>query len=171
METRRWMAIFTIIAFFVVGINAQNYIAINKTGKVYDDASAKYVTLNQNNGEVVIQPGMVFKTFEKKPGMIMIEYSPGLRGFIDEKITTTDINLPVAGISDISNNKSSKAEIANDTNGGWSLKANGKSYKGKVEANNILVFFDETNNPAYSVVNFGNGNVVVSYDNSLTNFF
>ena len=52
----------------------------------------------------------------------------------------------------------------------WTATVGAKNYSGK-DFNNIVVFFDAKNNPAYSLVDFGSGPIVMCYDNSVTNFF
>ena len=88
--------------------NADNYIAIGKEGKIFDEANSKYVTLNQKNEEVKVQPGMVFKKSESLPGWIMIEYSPGLRAFVPDNITISSSQEPMEGEYVIYNDNSKK---------------------------------------------------------------
>ena len=76
--------LFALLCGLTLSAFADNYIAIGKEGKVYDEPNTKYATLNQNNQEVNVVPGMAFKQLEKSPGWYMIEYSPGLRAYIQE---------------------------------------------------------------------------------------
>ncbi|MCH5237715.1 MAG: hypothetical protein J1E95_07955 [Muribaculaceae bacterium] len=160
------------ICFLLYGVNsllAADYIAVGKDGKVFDDASPKYVTLNENNEEVIIRPGMVFKTTEKLPGWYLIEYSPGLRGYIQEQVITNMLNNPSAGTYQIQNDPQHKISVQN-SNGNWSATSGGKSYNGFI-SDNIVVFMDENGVQSFSLIDYGAGGVVMSYDNSVTKFF
>ena len=163
-----------ILTFFVfscvtLGIHADNYIAVDKNGKVFDEANTKYVTLNQNNAEVAVLPGMVFKSLEKSPGWTMIEYSPGLRAFIQENIISSSLNSPTPGTYDVKNLPGQK--LTAEQNGEeWKGTVSGKTYNGK-KYGEIVIFVDDSNQPAYSLVDLGSGTIVMSYDNSVTNFF
>lgn len=153
----------------VVSASAADYVAIAKDGNVYDEASAKYITVNQNNDEVAVIPGMVFSTTEHTPGWYKIEYSPGVHAFIPEQIVATSFNLVAPGTYDVANNPGHKLTVegSGDT---WNASAEGKSYKGK-KAQDILIFLDNQNNIAFSVVDLGHGPVVITYDNNVTKFF
>lgn len=148
---------------------AQDYIAIAKNGNVYDEANAKYITLNQNNEDVNVIVGMVFSTTEHTPGWYKIEYSPGLHAFIPEQIVSSNFNTVSPGTFSLVNNPGQKITVEN--NGGvWAANANGKTYKG-VKSENILVFLDDSKKVAFSLVDLGNGPIAITYDNSVTKFF
>ena len=148
---------------------AGDYVAVAKDGNVYDEANAKYITLNQNNDEVSVIPGMVFETFQHTPGWYKVEYSPGLHAFIPEQIVATNFVEPKAGTYDIKNNPGKKLTV-DGSGSNWNATANGKSYKG-TRAEDILIFVDESNNTAFSLVDLGNGPVAITYDNAVTKFF
>lgn len=166
---------FKILSLLLLGMsawlsgNAQNYIAVSKEGKVYDEASAKYVTLNQDNEDVNVIPGMVFSSSQHTPGWYKIEYSPGLHAFIPEQIIATGFSQVGAGSYDISNYPGHKLTVE-ESGEDWSATVDGKNYKGK-KFENILIFSDVNNIPSFSLVDLGDGPIAISYDNSLTKFF
>ena len=163
------LAVFGIFSFCMLADNY--YVAVDKNGKVYDDAASKYVTLNERNNEVTIIPGMVFKALDRKPGVVMIEYSPGLRAFIDEKITSPGSQVPSPGTYPVVNNKALQLTAEKVGDGKWTARVGNASYEGILQDNNIIVFYDNSHNAAYSLVDFGSGPIAISYDNNVTHFF
>lgn len=163
--------IFLIATLFfpLISIFADDYVAIAKDGKVYDQANAKYITENQSGDEVNVLPGMVFKTSEHVPGWYKVEYSPGLHAFVPEPIVATAFLAPAAGEYVIANNPGVKISVASN-DGNWTASAKGKNYKG-IQNENILLFVDENNAVAYSLVDLGNGPIAITYDNAVTKFF
>ncbi|MCH5238957.1 MAG: hypothetical protein J1F38_01920 [Muribaculaceae bacterium] len=159
----------------VIGISSigaaysQDYIAIAKEGNVYDEANAKYITVNQYNDDVAVIPGMVFLTTEHNPGWYKIEYSPGLHAFIPDQIAASSFKPVVAGTYNIQNNSGKKIDVSGSDNQ-WNGSVDGKSYKGKM-VGDILIFLDDSNKPAFSLVDFGSGPIAITYDNSVTKFF
>ena len=164
-------ALFGFMALIAGTLSAlgENYVTIGKAGKVFDEANNKYITINQKNQDVNIIPGMVFKSSERVPGWIMVEYSPGLRAFVPESIVTADLSAPAPGIFKIANNPSQEANITNSDDI-WSITVNGKKFNGK-KFGNVVIFTDDSNNVLFSLVDFGEGPTVMTYDNSVTNFF
>ena len=148
---------------------AADYVAVAKSGNVYDDASAKYVTVNQNNDDVAVVPGMVFVTTEHTPGWYKVEYSPGIHAFIPEQITASDFSPVKEGSYDISNYAGKKLTV-NGSGDNWKATVDGKEYKG-VKNQDILIFLNDKNNIAFSLVDLGNGPIAICYDNSVTKFF
>lgn len=158
------------LSFIGTGIAiAQDYVAISKAGNVYDEASAKYITLNQNNENVNVVPGMVFATSEHTPGWYKVEYSPGLHAFIPEQIVATGYAPLKAGNYDIKNNPGHKLNVEGSGDS-WTATVDGKSIKG-IKSGEILVFVDGSNNVVYSLVDLGSGPIAITYDNSVTKFF
>lgn len=149
---------------------ADTYIVVNKNAKVFDEPKATgYVTLNQKNEEVTILPGMVFKSLENQQGWNMVEYSPGLRGYISDQVKHAKCLLPKAGTYKVGNKPADKLTIELKDNV-WNATIGGKTFQGK-SFNNIVVFFDEKKNPIYSLVDLGEGPIVMTYDNAVTRFF
>lgn len=148
---------------------ANDYVAVAKEGNVYDEANAKYITLNQNNEDVTLIPGMVFETSQRTPGWYKIEYSPGLHGFIPEQIAASTFKPIVAGNYEVSNNPGQSINISQAGND-WNAEADGKSYKGQL-FEDILIFRDNSNNIMFTLVDIGNGPIVITYDNKITKFF
>lgn len=161
-----------LIGFLSLGcfsLFAENYVAVGKPGKIFDEANTKYVTVNKNNNELSVMPGMVFKSFEKSPGWEMIEYSPGLRAFIQENITTVNLQEPQAGSYEIKNAPGKKVNI--EKNGdSWTASDGAAKFTGTKQGQ-IIIFPDDTKNPVYSLVNLGGEGIVITYDNAVTNFF
>lgn len=163
--------IFLAIGLFSSGwmLHSQNYVAIAKDGNVYDEANAKYITLNQDNEEVSVIPGMVFATAEHTPGWYKVEYSPGLHAFVPEPIVSTNFNQLKAGNYDIKNNPGQSLTVEGSGDN-WTGITNGQKFKGE-KWKDIIVFLDDNNNIAFSLVDIGNGPVAITYDNSVTKFF
>lgn len=158
-----------LLSFTIFGTYASDYIAIAKNGNVYDDSNAKYITVNQNNDDVAVIPGMVFPTSQHIPGWYKIEYSPGLHAFIPDQIAASVIKPVSSGSFDIVNQPGQKLNVENN-GGNWSATFNGNTYQGQ-NIQDMLIFFDKNNKVAFSVVDIGNGPVAVTYDNSVTKFF
>ena len=147
---------------------SNDYVAVAKDGNVYDEASAKYITVNQNNEDVAVVPGMVFVTAEHTPGWYKVEYSPGIHAFIPEQITASSLKPVTAGSYDIANNPGQKIVVTGNGND-WEASVDGKTYKGTLNEN-ILVFLDN-NKVAFSVIDLGNGTIAITYDKSVTKFY
>ena len=164
-----------ILLSIVLGVGAcfygfsQDYVAVAKNGNVYDEANAKYITVNQNNDDVAVIPGMVFATSQHVPGWYKVEYSPGIHAFIPEQITSGNFTAVAPGTYPVANNPSQKLTVEGGGDN-WTASADGKSYKG-TKFQEILIFKDPSNNVAFSLVDLGNGPIAISYDNSVTKFF
>ncbi len=149
---------------------ADTFVVVGKETKVFDEPNAKgYVTLNTKNQEVILQPGMTFKTLETTSGWHIIEYSPGLRGYMSEQVKTVPGQLPKAGTYSVSNAPSQKLKAMSDGDK-WSAIVGDKQFSGQ-SFGNVVIFFNEKNIPAYSLVDIGEGPIVMTYDNSVTKFF
>lgn len=168
MKTKFIIPLFVIFSF-VSSLSAQNYIAVAKDGNVYDDANAKYITVNQDNVDIAVIPGMVFETSQHTPGWYKIEYSPGLHAFIPEQIIASNFKEVMPGNYDIKNLPGKKVNITKD-GVNWSASMDGKSFKGS-QFEDIVVFFNDSKNVVFSLVDLGNGPVAITYDNSVTKFF
>lgn len=162
-----WAFALGLLTFLPLG--AKDYVAVAKNGNVYDDANAKYITVNQNNDVVTVIPGMIFVTTEHTPGWYKVEYSPGLHAFIPEQITATEFKNAGAGVYEIKNNPGNKLSVEGE---GSNLSANfnGKNYKGS-QVEDYMIFVDDQNNIAFSVIDLGDGPIAITYDNSVTKFF
>lgn len=152
---------------------ADDYVAIAIKGKVFDQASATgYVTQNAKNQDVVLTPGMAFKVTGNESGWDIIEYTSGLRGYIMKTIEAEPqtIKAPEAGSYKVANDPSVTLTVtgSGDT---WEAKVGSASYTG-TRSGNIIVFYDPTTgNQAYSLVNINGKPTVMSYSNTITNFF
>lgn len=166
-----WVKSIFVIIFGSIAVSAlsDTYIAVAKNGNVYDEANAKYITLNQNNDEVSVIPGMVFKTSEHQPGWFLVEYSPGLRAYLPEQLVTTNFNPVKEGSYKIVNNPSNTLVITGNGDD-WSATVGNKTYKG-TKYEDIIIFVDADNNVIYSLVDVGSGPIAITYDNAVTKFF
>lgn len=163
------LAIASMSIYCGFSVSAQDFIAVAKDGNVYDEANAKYITVNQNNDDVSVVPGMVFSTNQHIPGWYKIEYSPGLHAFIPDQIAATTFKPVVAGTYDIKNYDGHKLSVEGSGND-WSASVDGKNYKGE-KFEEIILFKDESNNIIFSLVDIGTGPIAVTYDNKVTKFF
>ncbi|MDE6298382.1 MAG: hypothetical protein K2M10_01865 [Muribaculaceae bacterium] len=153
-----------------VAAYADTFVAVDRPAKVFDSPNAKgYVTLNTKNVEVEAKPGMVFSSSENSNGWYLVEYSPGLRGYISAQTVATPVKLPSAGSYKVANRPASTIKVENDGDA-WKGTIDGTIYNGKA-FDKIVVLFDADNKPAYSVVDLGQGPIVMSYDNNVTGFF
>ncbi|MDE6578314.1 MAG: hypothetical protein K2J82_08145 [Muribaculaceae bacterium] len=149
---------------------AENYVAVEKQAKIFDEPNVKgYVTLNTKNQEVSPIPGMIFKSLESNNGWQLVEYSPGLRGYLSDQFIGLPSRLPSEGTYTVANNRNLKL-IAHRTENGWTAEVNGLKYNGQV-VDNAVIFFNSDNLPAFSLVDFGQGVIAISYDNNSTGFF
>lgn len=151
-------------------LSAQDYVVVGKAAKVFDEPDATgFVSLNSKNQEVTLQPGMAFKKLEKQTGWNIIEYSPGIRGYVSDQALAPKTVMPKPGTYKVAN-KAADSLKADNANGAWTATVNGKTYNGKAFGN-VVVFFSDPKTPAYSLVDLGNGPVAMTYDNSVTKFF
>ena len=149
---------------------AEEYIIVGKDAKVFDEPNAKgYVTLNRNNEEVILTPGMIFKTLDKAKGWYIIEYSPGLRGYLSEQCKVSIAKAPTPGTYTVTNYPSQKMNVTASENE-WTASIGDNQYKGKTYGK-VVVFLDNNGKIAYSLVDLGDGTIAISYDNAVTNFF
>ena len=156
-------------AGFMLTLHANEYIAVNKEGKIYDQANAKYATENQDGDEIAVIPGMVFSASDHTPGWYKIEYSSGLHAFIPDQIIASSFNKVGAGNYKVANNPAETISVKNNGND-WVCIIGDTSYKG-TQYGEILIFFDEANKLRYSIADIGNGPVAINYDNAVTKFF
>ena len=169
MRKINFVAIVSALLSLASSVWGADYVAVAKEGKVFDDPSPKYVTLNEKNVEVIVSPGMAFKTSEHLPGWYLIEYSPGLRGYLQEQTVSTSVSQPMAGTYEIKNNPGHKITIQKQGDN-WTASSEGKTYNG-TNNEDIVVFMDNQGNIAFSLVDLGDGPVVMTYENSITEFF
>lgn len=150
-------------------VYAEDYIVVAKSGNVYDEPKAKYITVNQENEDVSVIPGMVFKTSQHTPGWYKVEYSPGLHAFIPDQIAASGLKPLKPGTYELKNNPGHKL-IVEGEGSDWKGSVDGKTYKG-IYYQDILVLEDDNNKIAYSIVDLGEGPIAITYDNSVTKFF
>lgn len=167
--TKRFSLIVSALALSLSALG-EEYIIVGKDAKVFDEPNAKgYVTLNRKNEEVILTPGMIFKTLENSKGWYIIEYSPGLRGYLSEQCKVTTLNAPAPGVYAVANAPSQKIDISTNADS-WSATVGDTRYNGKA-VGKVIVFTDNKGKMAYSLVDIGDGPIAISYDNAVTNFF
>lgn len=165
----RSLGLFLATSALSFSVFADSYIIVGNNAKVFDEPNSNYVTLNQKNVEVKPEAGMVFKAFENSAGWTLVEYSPGLRGYISDIVKVTKSVMPKAGSYTVCNNPKEKIVVKSE-NGVWSATIGSNTYNGKAFGN-VIVFFDDKNIPTYSLIDMGKGGIVMSYDNNVTKFF
>ena len=169
---------FSFSALWVAGLllcsalsaNAETFVAVAKQSKIFDEPNVKgYVSLNTRNQEITPERGMVFKSMEHNNGWHIVEYSPGIRGYLSDQAVSSPSRLPNPGTYNLANHQgvSLKVTLSGDK---WEAEANGKTYPG-IAQGNILIFTNSGNVPVFSVVDFGDGPIAMSYDNDVTGFF
>ncbi len=155
--------------FTAMSLYAESFIAVDKPAKIFDTPNAKgYVTLNTADEEVVLSPGMAMKALENSNGWYLVEYSPGIRGYLSEEAVGKTV-APSPGSYKVTNNPKVTLKVSKEDNG-WMADDGSYSYKG-VTLGNIVVFLTPEKTPAYTLVDFGQGGKAVTYDNAITKFF
>lgn len=162
-----------LMAFTSVVLQADDYVVVGHDGKVFDSANAKgYATTNQNGDEVVVSDGMVFKKKDSRTqGWDLIEYSPGLNGFILQSLEEKPaaLKVPSAGSYKVVNNPSATVNVTRDGDS-WVLSTGSSKYFGQLH-DGAVVFFNSHGDVAFSLVSKGGKTYVFSYDNAITKFF
>lgn len=152
-----------------ISLYAESFIAVDKSAKIFDSPNAKgYVTLNTADEEVVLSPGMAVRALENSKGWYLVEYSPGIRGYLSEEAVGTPV-APSPGTYKVVNNPKVMLKVTKGADG-WSANDGADNYKG-VTLENIVVFLTSDKTPAYTLVDFGEGGKAVTYDNAITKFF
>lgn len=170
MTNKRSFLLSVSVFALAVSTFGEEYIIVGKDAKVFDEPNAKgYVTLNRKNEEVILTPGMIFKTLDNSKGWYIIEYSPGLRGYLSEQCKVTSLKAPAPGSYVIANYPSQKLDVSGEADN-WTATVGDTQYKGKTFGK-VLVFLDGNGKMAYSLVDIGDGPIAISYDNTVTNFF
>lgn len=158
-----------IIALTVLSAAAQDYIIVGKETKVFEKPTAKsYPVTNRFDDEITLQPGMAFPVVETTQGWARIEYTPGLKGYIQQASEAKTLAKPAAikaGKYDIANRPGTKLEIILAPK--LTAKDGTASFEGTIEGNTLL-FRDQFGNPAYTAVILDGHTIIYSYDPKLT---
>lgn len=163
------------LAVSALSLFAQDYIIIGKETKVFETPTTKgFAVTNRDNDEIILQPGMAFPVVENTQGWAKIEYTPGLKGYIQQLSEAKTIAKPSAikpGKYNIANKPGAKLEIITDntadSSSTLSAKDGAATYPGTAEGN-ILLFTDNFGNPAYTAVILDGATIIYSYDPKLT---
>lgn len=159
-----------LLSFFAGLAQPDSYIALTKEAKIFDQPNNKsYPTTNQNGDTVILSPGMVFPLTSNEKGWCLIQYTPGLQGYIFSPLTATPsiLGTPKAGIYKTAN--SQETVTVSNEGSNWTISNGSKTFKGALN-DNIVVFKNEFSNIVYSLVVLDNVPIVFNYDNSLTKF-
>lgn len=153
---------------------ADDYIVVAQQQRVFDEPKTDgYATTNRDGADVVIAPGMAFKVIDKGIGWAVIEYSPGLKGYVMLSMMEDNSHLaaPAAGTYTVGNAKGDKLTVKG-TGKYWAATSTRHPAQMRGEINgSVLVFFDEHDHPAYTVTLVGGQPRALAYDNALTRFF
>ncbi len=159
------------VCFASITMGAQNLIVMSKEGRVFDQPNNKsYPTTNRNGENVILSPGMVFPSSNKENGWVMIQYTPGLQGYIFSQLTAGSdlLGKPVGG-KYITANSNKPVEIYNSGNQ-WKINVSNNTFDGE-ESENIVIFKNEFSNIVYSLVVLNGKPLVMDYNNEITKFF
>lgn len=155
-----------------VAVWGADYTVVAAKAKVFDQPSATgYVTQNAQNQDVTVTPGMAFKVTDSEGGWDVVEYSPGLRGYIMKTIEAAPSSLgaPAPGSYKVANHPSETVTVSND-GGKWSIRS-GNSLCAGAAYGKVVVFTDAQGNQAYTLVCLNGTQTVMTYSNAVTKFF
>ncbi|MDE7380895.1 MAG: hypothetical protein K2N03_02035 [Muribaculaceae bacterium] len=161
----------TLCLYFSINAFSKSYLVVAREGRVFDQPNNKsYPTTNKAGDNVVVQPGMVFPLSSDSNGWSLIQYTPGLQGYIFTSISASDDQLtkPVTGKYVTVNSNLPVVITKNDER--WEINDGKKVYTG-VEDNNAIIFKNEFSNITYTLVNLNNIPIVMDYNNEVTKFF
>ena len=161
------------ILFLGLQTGAQELVVIGKESKVYDSPNVKgYATTNRQGQNVVLSQGMVFVKSGSDHGWDLVEYTPGLKGYILQSLEMDQATLhePKAGNYTVKNNSSKKVEISG-SGVAWVLNVPGGKPLAGSKVGKVIVFRNEFGNVVYSLISTPSGPVVMDYDNKVTSFF
>jgi len=162
----------TLLFGSVLMMSAEKYAAVLKDTKIFEEPDAQgFTAQNQNGDEITVNAGMVFNILEEKPGWYVVEYSPGIRGYIVQSFTVpvNELQKPTGGDYSLANNKTVIVNVAL-ADGAWTLSREGKNLTG-LEKGNVVAFPDSKGVIKYTIVKFGGKTYVYDYSNALTHFF
>lgn len=153
---------------------ADDYLVVAQQQRVFDEPKTDgYATTNREGADVVILPGMAFKVIDKGVGWAIIEYSPGLKGYVMLSMMESDSNLaaPHGGTYTVGNAKGDELMVRG-TGKYWAATSNRHPVlmHGEIYGP-VIVFFDENEHPVYTLTVVGGKPQAMAYDNELTHFF
>lgn len=165
----RFLISASLLCVSLVGF-ADSFVVVEKPAKIFDEPNVKgYVTLNTRNQEVAPSPGMVFKSLENSNGWHLVEYSPGLRGYISDQRLVKPTRIPKAGSYKVTNKPGANLNVSSSGDK-WMAEIDGIKYQGIV-SDNVIIFMNSENQPAYSLAVVGEDVIAMCYDNNCTGFF
>ena len=160
--------------FISTGALANDYLVVAQKQRVFDEPKTDgFATTNRDGDDVVITPGMAFKAIDKGVGWAVIEYSPGLKGYVLLSMMEdqADLAAPSAGTYKVGNAAGDELTVKG-MGKYWSATSKRHPVQMRGEINGpVLVFFDENDHPAYTVTLVEGKPNVIAYDNALTRFF
>ncbi|MBD5204094.1 MAG: hypothetical protein HDS82_04370 [Bacteroidales bacterium] len=160
------------ISALPLSATAEDFIVVGHEGKVYDTPNSKaYATTNRDGEDINLSTGMVFKRNETRQGWNLIEYSPGLNGFILQSLveSPTSLETPESGVYPVNNIPGTNVKISIE-NGTWTATLGTSKYAGQLH-DGALIFFSAEGDIILSVVKKRGKVLVYSYSNDITKFF
>ena len=151
---------------------AEGFVTLVRDSEVFDSPNTKgYVTKNFDGDDVKLSIGMIVPVQENKNSWSLVEFSPGLRGYIMDSVIAgaSRLSAPKAGSYTVNNNQKEIVNISN-VSGNWTLGYNGKNYTGKAIQGGV-VFLNSDKQIAYSISVIDGKTYVYDYDNTVTHFF
>lgn len=160
-----------LFSVFSMTAHSQSLIVMAKEAQVYDDANNSYPTMNNNDENIILKPGMVFQKTGNKNGWDKIVYTPGLSGYILQGLETPESNLgtPSPGTYSVANSGETLT-ISEKDKGIWEAKGEKGIFTGN-QYGKIIIFKDKFTNPVFSFVVVNSNPIIMSYDNDITKFF
>lgn len=151
---------------------AQDYIVVSHEANLFDEPSAKsYATTNQAGDDILVTPGMAFKKVDSRNGWDRIEYTPGLKAYINGSMEYAPARLSQPKPGDyVTANSAQKVSVSTDGQGNWKAVSDKGTYAGKAFGN-VVVFNDQYQNQALSLVTAGGKTYLFDYNNGVTKFF
>lgn len=153
-------------------VYAEGYATLVRDSEVFDSPNTKgYVTKNFDGDDVKLSVGMIVPVQESKNAWSLVEFSPGLRGYIMDSVIAKEArrSAPKAGSYNVTNNSKVIVNISN-ADGSWTLGYNGKNYSGKAVDGGVI-FLNADKQIAYSLSVVDGKAYVYDYSNTVTHFF
>lgn len=154
--------------------SADNFVVLATDAKVFDTPKAgSYVTTNRDGNEVVLLSGMAVKSKDLVSGWHLVEYSPGLNGYLMDAMTVAPAKISAikAGKYSVSNNPSEHITIMSDGKKWSAVSSSNPAVMDAEMINNVLIIYNKKGDVAYSAGIVSGKPTVFTYSNDITKFF